>query len=240
MTSRQQATIALHRIAAIEAATGHLVLGVNAICHPGWEARRGAPALLNIAMGVERIAKNTIGTIVEADTGAFPSDGEMRDFGHRISALLTEVHARICEQAERHGDSYIENLAAVVDADPYWHVLVGILETSASANHGRYVHERALAGQPPVGELASGMWDELDRIAIGKLGLWGRLGGDDHREILTRVRTEAMTGVVRWWVFVFRSWQRGMAGNLGRQFSAELGLYWSDLPTPLDHLASSI
>ena len=230
----------LHLVQAIEDATELLAMGIARVATPGWQARAGQPALQTIAAGVEKLAKLTLGMMDEAGTGAFPNQMTMRRWGHDIDGLTRSLGNRLEQQAARDGSPYILRLKHALDVDPFWPGLLEALDTAADAGAGRYVHESALGGVPPVGRPIHEMWQVLDGKAIARLGLAAAITGPESRDALCRVRTEIIGTVVRWWHLLFRVWQHGLAGATARQLSTEVRLQWDTLPPSLEALANRL
>lgn len=236
----EQARLAsAHRIQAIEDATTALAAGIGMVATPGWQARTGQPALQMIATGVEKLAKMTLATMRETDTGSFPDQKDMRAFGHNVGALVRTLATHTDQRATRE-QTYVLGLQRGLAADPCWPPLVEALDTAASATAGRYVHESALGGTAPKGRLVHAIWQELDDIAIAELGLLAALAGPGSRSALVKVRTRELATVVRWWHLVLRVWQHGLAGPIGRQFASEISLQWVRLPDELSALARAL
>lgn len=230
----------LHLVQATEDSTELLAMGIARVATPGWQARAGQPALQTIAAGVEKLAKLTLGMMDEADTGAFPDQKALKDWGHDIDGLTRSLGSRLEQRAAGDGRPYILRLKYSLDVDPFWPGLREALDTAADARAGRYVHESALGGFPPLGRPIHEMWQVLDDEAIARLGLAAAIAGPEARDALCRVRTEIIGTVVRWWHLVFRVWRHGLAGPTARQLSTEVRLHWDTLPPSLEALAKRL
>lgn len=227
-------------VAAIEDATGYLTAGISMIAAPGWRAPAAQPALSNISIGVEKLAKVTIGQMLETDTGAFPGGKGLKRFGHRIDELTSVLGDMVETRASRLGKAYVLDLKHTLNADPYWPILIEALDIAADAERGRYVHEVRLGGGTPKGPSVQEVWARLDEMAVADLGVLADLSGSGSGEALVRVRHRAVMPVVQWWNLMVRTWQHGVAGPRARTFSSEVALAWSYLPDDLCEFARSL
>lgn len=239
-TPAQRRAADAHRASAIAEATSSLAAGITLIASEGWSPAAGQSSLQLVSSGVERLAKLTIGLMVEAEEGAFPNQKTLKGYGHHVEKLLRALAARIRTQATREGRGYVLGLLDALEADPYWPDLIKALDLAAAAKGGRYVHLSALGGTQLEGAGVQEIWQGLDDRAAVELGVLGELSGPASRAVLMRVRRRILLPLVRWWSLVVRVWQHGLAGPVARRSSTEVRLEWSALPEELGTFARSL
>lgn len=230
-----------HMIQAIEGATRHLAAGVRMVSEPGWQARTGQPAFLEMATGVEKLGKLTCGMWKLEASGDYLSDKESRGLDHNIATLATSVHDEMRARAEADGKAYVSQLARDLDADPYWPDVLATLACAADATEGRYRHEGALGGKTLSGDAPADIWGTAEHKAVTALRLWLEVGSvTEAPAALAKIRAELLRSVLRWWHLAYRGWQHGLAGPKAHQLSTEAGLEFDRLPDELSAFVKAL
>jgi hypothetical protein len=218
MVNRPNAQIvrSLHLVSELITATELLALGLNQVSSPKWQARQPGAAFTQLSQGVERVLKLTFwlneerrGRDVDPKFGSGAA-------GHALGELNAKVfHIYLAESQT--AAPYVTGLVAQALGDPYWGDILLALDRW-SATSGRYRDLDALRGREAQGDPAWASWDEAEHRAITEGGGWANLTED----ALVEGRQRMLLSVMRWWHTLFRGWQHGLVGDLGKQFSSEL------------------
>lgn len=194
---------------------------------------RGSPSvdqtldvlLLVWHMGAERLLKVLYG-LTELEQGRSWPDMQ-RVIGHRVvkadKLVRDHLHNWV---ASTPGNTYVNGLLAMVDADPILPAILAALDDYGSG--GRFFWLDQLSQSPQERDRPDAVWDqaltaarESDPAVAARF--WDNVHNHPDRDHMRELHDLASTSIVRWWSMLARTGQCGAFGDLGKQLAAAYG-----------------
>lgn len=180
------------------------------------------PLLACLSIGVEKTTKLTLGMAGIRDTGRWPDQPTMKDWGHRVVLLDRKCREHMASHtAQSSVAPHIRRLLDEVDRD---RVLVAMLQTlERYGTQGRFHNLDALAESPQAMPAPRELWNTTDNLVWkSDPALLATVGGPSFAQSRTRVNEIISASITRWRALYFRAWITGVLGADARQWSAYL------------------
>ena len=203
-----------------------LLLESLAILEDGRPGTLGAdnvadPLFALLAMGMEKLAKLTLGLNALAQGADWPDIATMKGYRHDIVKLDSDARALITTYAHESANGWVQREIDALAADPN---IAEILRTkSRYAQEGRFHNLDYLSNRIINDESPAHLWSELEGKIVGPRLMAGLPAGEAAAVFNATVATS-----IRNWISCYRmAWQQGL-------FGPEAGLRVSNLSIALD------
>lgn len=201
----------------VDAVIAHLTHGTRMARAYRFGALDADPLLSCLALGMEKMAKLTIGLIFLDETGHWGGFGNSHDVADLDSRAQAALRRRLALANSR---PHLERLMAEVSSDP---VVTGVVSTVSNFGmKGRYFNLDSLKG--PVDRVnPKDLWDDVQAVIIDKdPSLLRRLATAEAEAARRDMNELIAVSVERWWAFYARCWQAGVVGDIARQWSGTM------------------
>lgn len=196
-------------------ATSSLAAGVSSLATRGWSVEEHAGTFTNLAVGIERMAKLSIGMSALDETGTWRSP-----HGHAVAELCERLDGLLDERLSKAASPvYISSLLKGVRGDLALPLIIATMDAWA-ATTGRYGVLDRLNGKAFAGPSPEELWQEAEQAAMTPTIL-AALPAPDGSGVVA-LREELAGSLLRWWFLIYRAWAHGVFGPHGRQMSSEL------------------
>jgi hypothetical protein len=210
-------------LAELDDTVAHARAGLRAVRQLRYDVEDWTTVLTLLSIAAEKTLKIAVGLHNLDRHEPWPTKSVMRNYGHDVNALWSEVHAIYTDRlAAGAGPPFAQASLEATAADPVAEALLSALSNWGSA--GRFHRLDELAGQPQPGppplELVEDIEQQIytrDPSIIARLGEVD--GYDGARAQMNGIMVEALRG---WWRAHVDTWTHGVLGPGARQLSTEL------------------